>query len=143
MGIISTISSVLSIVGSIAYYKLSKKLNIKKILYWAVFAGAITTLFYLYFTPISSIIYACIFSIIGMFTFLNIMTFMAQSSIKGKEATSFALLCSINNLSGTCSTLVGAWLLPLVGLSTLIVISSLTSFLCLPLIKHLQIKEVK
>jgi len=140
MGIIGAIASAVSIIGSFIYYKYSKKLNIKKILYWSVFAGASTTLCYLYFTPVSAIVYACLFSVIGMFIFLNIMTLMAKSSIKGKESTSFALLCSINNLAGTCSMVVGAWLLPIVGLKTLIIIASGTSFLCLPLIKKLEIK---
>jgi predicted MFS family arabinose efflux permease len=140
MGIIGAISGVISIIGSIIYYKFSKKLNIKKILYWSIFIGAITTICYLYFTPVSAIVYSCLFSIIGMFIFLNIMTLMAKSTIKGKESTSFALLCSINNLAGTCSTLVGAYLFPLIGLKFLIIISAGTTFLCLPIIKRLEIK---
>ena len=140
IGVIGAISAGLSIIGSIIYYKFSEKINIKKILYWSVFLGALTTLAYLYFTPISAIIYTCLFSIIGMFIFLNIMTLMAKSSIKGKESTSFALLCSISNLSGTLSTLTGAFLFPLIGLKFLIIISAGTTFLCLPIIKRLEIK---
>jgi len=139
LGIIGALSAGISIIGSIIYYKFSKKLNIKKILYWSVFLGALTTLAYLYFTPISAIIYTCLFSIIGMFIFLNIMTLMAKSSIENKESTSFALLCSISNLAGTCSILIGAWLFPLLGLKFLIVISAATTFLCLPILKKLKI----
>jgi MFS family permease len=142
MGIIGAIASGISIIGSIIYYKFSKKLDVRKILYWSVFASALTTLFYLYFTPISAIIYTCIFSILGMFIFLNLMTFMARSSINGKESTSFALLCSISNLAGFCSTLVGAWLFPLIGLKWLIILSAITSFFCLPLIKYLKLEKV-
>ena len=109
-------------------------------MYWSVFIGAITTLCYLYFTPISAVIYGVIFSVIGMFVFLNIMTMMAQSTIPGKEATSFALLCSVNNLAGTASTLAGAFLFPKIGLQPLIIVAAFTSFLCLPLIKKLEIK---
>ena len=141
LGIIGAVSSVVSIIGSIIYYKISKRLNIKKVLFWSVFVGAITTLCYLYFTPVSAIIYSCLFSVIGMFVFLNVMTLMARSTISGKESTSFALLCSVNNLAGTCGTLLGAWLFPLVGLQLLIIISALTTFICLPLIKHLKITE--
>ena len=140
MGILGAITSVVSIGGSILYFKFGKKLDVKKCLIYSVFIGAITTLCYLYFTPISSIIYGIVFSFIGMFIFLNIMTLMASSTISGKEATSFALLCAINNLAGTASTLSGAWLYPLVGLKPLIIIAAGTSFICLPLIKRLEIK---
>ena len=140
MGILGAIGSVISIIGSILYFKFGKKVNIKKCIIVSVFIGASTTLCYLYFTPVSAIIYGMVFSFIGMFIFLNFMTFMAQSTIPGKEATSFALLCSINNLAGTASTLTGAWLYPLIGLKWLIIVASLTSFACLPLIKKLEIK---
>jgi hypothetical protein len=76
-----------------------------------------------------------------MYVHLITMTFLAESTIKGKEATSFALLCSVSNLAtGTASTLTGAWLFPVIGLKWLIVISAGASFLCLPLIKRLEIK---
>ena len=76
--------------------------------------------------------------LLGMFIFIMVMDFMARHSIKGLEATSFALLCSINNLAGVSSNLSGAFLLPLIGLKWLIVLSALTSFLCLPLIRKIE-----
>jgi predicted MFS family arabinose efflux permease len=140
MGILGAITSGVSIIGSILYWKYGKKINIKKCLFWSVFIGAGTTLCYLYFTPISAIVYGLIFSLMGMFIFLNVMAWMAQSTISGKEATSFALLCSINNLAGAAGTLSGAFLFPKIGLQPLIIVSAFTSFLCLPLIKKLEIK---
>jgi len=140
MGILGAITSIVSIGGSILYFKFGKKLDVRKCLIYSVFVGAVTTLCYLYFTPVSCIIYGIVFSFIGMFVFLNIMTLMASSTITGKEATSFALLCAINNLAGTASTLSGAWLYPLIGLKPLIIIAAGTSFICLPLIKKLEIK---
>jgi predicted MFS family arabinose efflux permease len=140
IGILQAIASIISILGAILYWKLRKKINLKKVLYWSVFVGAFDTLCYLYFTPITSIIYGMAFSFIGMIIFLNFMTFMAESTLPGKEAMSFALLCSIKNIAGTLSGLSGAWLLPRIGLTPLIIISSMTSFLCLPLIKKLDIK---
>lgn len=141
LGILGAITSSISIIGALLYFKYGKQINIGKCLFWSVFVGALTTLCYLYFTPISAIIYGIIFSAIGMFVFLNIMTFMAQSTIPGKEATSFALLCSINNLAGTASSLSGAYLYPKIGLHWLIIVSALTSFLCLPLINKLDITK--
>jgi len=140
MGILGAVTSSISIIGSILYWKYGKKINIKKCLFYSVFLGAFTTLCYLYFTPVTAIIYGIVFSLVGMFIFLNVMAWMAESTITGKEATSFALLCSINNLAGTASTITGAWLFPKIGLHPLIIVAAFTSFLCLPLIKKLEIK---
>jgi len=140
MGILGTIASIVSIFGAMIYYKICQKINIKRWLYYSVFLGACTTLSYLYYTPISAIIYLIIYSLIGMIIHLIMMDFLAKSSIRGLEATTFALLCGINNLSaGTASSFSGAFLLPIIGLQPLIILSSLTSFLCLPLIKKLKI----
>ncbi len=138
IGSLSTIGTVFGIVGSLCYYKMSAKINLKKWLYWSVFLGAATTLSYLYYTPVTAVIYDIVYSFIGMFIFLMIMDFMARNTLSGLEATSFAFLCSVSNLALVASNLSGAFFLPKLGLQWLIIISSLTSFLCLPLIKHLQ-----
>jgi len=144
MGRLETISAIISIFGATIYFKISQKINIKKWLTYSVFLGAFTTLSYLYYTPISAIVYLCLYSLIGMIIHLIMMDFLAKSSINGLEASTFALLCGINNLSaGTASSFSGAFLYPKIGLSWLIVLSALTSFLCLPIIKYLKIDEKK
>jgi predicted MFS family arabinose efflux permease len=138
IGTLGTISTTFGIVGSLIYYKVSTKINIKKWLYISVFLGAVTTLSYLYYTPATAVVYEVVYSLIGMFIFLMVMDFMARKTIKGLEATSFAFLCSISNLALVTSNLSGAFLLPKVGLQWLIVLSALTSFLCLPLINKIN-----
>jgi len=138
IGWLGTISTVFSIAGSLLYYKFSQKINIRKWLYFSVFLGALTSLSYLYYKPVSAVIYDVVYSFVGMFIFLMVMDFMARNTMKGMEATSFAYLCSISNLALVASNLSGAYLLPLVGLKWLIVLSSLTSFLCLPLINKIK-----
>lgn len=141
IGILGSISSIVSIIGAMIYWKICQKINIKKWLYCSVFLGACTTLSYLFYTPYTAVIYLILYSLIGMIIHLIIMDWMAKSSIKGLEATTFALLCGINNLAaGTASSLSGAFLFPKIGLHWLIIASALTSFLCLPLIKKLEIK---
>jgi len=140
LGILGAIASGISIIGSLIYFKIGNKFDVKMLLKCSVFVSAGICLCYLYFTPISAVIYTCLFSLFGMFIFLTVMTFLAENTIKGKEATSFALLCAISNLAGTCSTLTGAYLFPKVGLTWLIILSAATSFLCLPLISRLNIK---
>jgi hypothetical protein len=137
IGGLGTISTVFGIIGSLVYYKVSQKINIRKWLFISVFLGAVTSLSYLYYTPVTAVIYDILYSLIGMFIFLMVMDFMARSTIKGLEATSFALLCSFSNLALVTSNLSGAFLLPILGLKWLIVLSSLTSFLCLPLINKI------
>ncbi len=143
MGTLGAIISAISIFGAILYFKLHKKINVKKCLIYSVFIGALTTLCYLYFTPVSAIIYGIIFSVVGMFIFLNVMTFMAESTISGKEATSFALLCSTNNIAATISGLTGAYLFPKVGLQNLILISAVTSFISLLIVNKIKFEGVK
>ena len=138
IGTLGTISTIFGVLGALLYYKFSQKINIKKWLYFSVFLGAVTTLSYLYYTPVSAIVYDVLYSLLGMFIFIMVMDFMARHSVKGLEATSFALLCSINNLSGVAGNLSGAFLLPHIGLKWLIVLSALTSFLCLPLIRKID-----
>ena len=137
IGALGTISMVFGIAGSFLYYKFSQKINIRKWLYFSVFLGALTSLSYLYYTPVTAVIYDVLYSFIGMFIFLMIMDFMAKSTVKGLEATSFALLCSMSNLALVTSNLSGAFLLPVIGLKWLIALSALTSFLCLFLINKI------
>jgi MFS family permease len=138
IGGLGSIGTVFGIIGSLFYYKFSQKINLTKWLFISVFVGAVATLSYLYYTPVTAVVYDVIYSFIGMFIFLMIMDFMARNTVKGLEATSFALLASISNLALVASNLSGSYLLPILGLKWLIVISSLTSFLCLPLISRIK-----
>lgn len=138
IGVLTTISTVFGIIGSLLYYKFSQRINIRRWLFWSVFLGAATTLSYLYYTPLTAVAYDIVYSLLGMFIFLMVMDFMARHSVAGLEATSFAVLTSISNLALMASNLSGAYLLPAIGLKWVIVISGLTSFLCLPLIKKIE-----
>ena len=138
IGLMSGLGTVFEICGALLYYKFSARIKIKKWLFFSVFLGALVSLSYLYYTPATAVIYNIIYGLLGMFIFLALMDFMARSSAPGLEAASFAFLCSVSNLALLASNLSGALLLPLLGLRWLIVLSSLTSFLCLPLIKGIK-----
>lgn len=138
IGGLGTIGTLFEISGALFYYKFSQRIKIKKWLFFSVFLGALTSLSYLYYTPVTAVIYNVLYGFIGMFIFLMVMDFMARNTLGGLEATSFALLCSVSNLAMTTSNLSGAFLLPIVGLKWLIVLSSLTSFLCLFLINKIR-----
>jgi MFS family permease len=138
IGTLATISTLFGVMGALLYYKFSQKINIKKWLYYSVLVGGLVTLSYLYYTPVTAVAYEVVYGLVGMFIFIMVMDFMARHSVKGLEATSFALLCSINNLSGVASNFSGALLFPFIGLKWLIVLSALTSFLCLFLINKIE-----
>lgn len=143
IGILGAIIALCEILGAILYYKFSRRMNIKKWLIFSVFFGALTTMCYLIYTPQTAIIYGVLFAVIGMIIHLILMDSMARSTIAGLEATSFALLCGIHNLAGTASSLAGAYLFPIIGLKPLIIIASLTSFICLLFIKPLKLETLK
>ena len=138
IGNLSAISSLCSLVGVFLFYKIGDKINLKNWLYWSVFVGAITTLGYLWFVPVSAIAYDITFSMIGTFIRLLMLTFIAKQVIVGLESTSFATLCGIVNLAGTLSLLAGSKLLPMLGYNNLVLLSAITSFACLPLLKRLN-----
>jgi hypothetical protein len=139
IGVLGSLGTLFGIGGSLLYYRFSRSIQerIKKWLFYSVFLGAVTTLSYLYYTTQTAVIYDIVYSLMGMFIFLMIMDFMARNTIKGLEATSFALLCSVSNLALMASNVSGAFLLSLMGLKWIIVLSSLTSFLCLFLINKI------
>ena len=139
IGILGTVVSVVEIIGALLYYKFSKRINVRKWLIGSVYLGATTTMCYLYYTPLTAIVYSVLFCLVGMFIHLIILDYTARIIPKGLETTAFALLCSVINLSSTTSNITGAWLLPIVGLKPLIIISSLTSFLCLAFIKYVRV----
>jgi len=138
IGQLETLSAIMGVLGAFLYYHFSKVINFKKCLFISLFISASITLFYLHYTPLTAIIYLIIGSFLGMIFSLMMLDFMARNTQHGLEATSFALLCSINNITGTANSLTGAFLLPLIGLTGLIIISSFTTFMCIPLIKYLK-----
>ena len=140
IGTLGSIGTAFGIVGALLYFKFSQKIQsrIKVWLFCSVFIGAVTTLSYLYYTPVTAVIYDIVYSLIGMFIFLMLMDFMARNTVKGLEATSFAFLCSVSNLAMVTGNLSGATLLPVIGLKWLIILSAFTSFLCLGLISKIK-----
>lgn len=139
IGTLGTIGACASVVGCWLYWKFAKKIDINKWLFWSVFIGAANTLCYLFFTPVTCVVYDVIGGLVGMFLQLVILDYMARKSTSGQEAMSFALLCSVSNLTNTCNGFVGGYLFPIIGLHWLIIISAVTSFACLSLLKRIKI----
>lgn len=141
-GIMPAISGLCALLGTWLFGKYYKKVSVDRWLYWSVLVGACTVLGYLYYTPVTSVIYTLVYSVISMFVFLITLTWMAESTISGKEATSYALLASVSNFSGWISGITGGVCYDFFqnftskqgALNIMIIVASLCSFLCLPLI---------
>ena len=76
IGILGATSSLISILGALLYYKFEKVVKSKKYLLASILLGAVTSLMYLYFTPVTDIIYTVLFSVAGMFFHLIIMIYL-------------------------------------------------------------------
>ena len=139
IGTLSTIGAVASIIGCGLYWKFSKVINLNKWIYYGVWIGALNTICYLYFTPLTCILYNIIGSVTSMFFQLVLLDYMARKSLTGLESMSFALLCSVVNITSTVDTLAGGFLFPIIGLKWCIIIASLTSFACLPILKKVKL----
>lgn len=141
IGWLNTIGSIFGVLGSLLYFKLSTKINMKRWLIWGTVLNAASTFAYLYLTPTSILVYNVVFGLSSAFIQLILMDFMARSCPKGQEATVFALLCSIVNFGTFCSNLVGARLFDTIGYNGLIIVSGLFTFLCLFFIPKLRLES--
>ena len=141
IGWLDTIGSSFGIVGALLYFKFNKGINVKKWLYYSVILNAISTFAYLWLTPHSILVYSVVFSVSGQFTHLLMLGMMAYMCPVGTEATTFALLTAIVNFGSFCSSIAGAKLFGWFGYSGLVIVSGVTTFLCLPFIPFLQLKN--
>ena len=139
IGIITAIDSFLSVVGCLLYWKFNKKFNVHKMFLWSIPAGFLCNICYLYYTPTFALIYV-VYGFFWIVFGLNCLTYMTNNTIKGKETTSFALLCAVSNIGGMVSNISGGWLFDIVGLNVTIIIASICPFLIIPLLKYTKNK---
>jgi predicted MFS family arabinose efflux permease len=139
IGIITAIESSLSVIGCLLYWKYNKKFNVYQIFLWSIPAGILCNICFLYYTPTSALIYI-VYGFFWMFFGLNCLTYMANNTIKGKETTSFALLCAVSNIGGMVSNISGGWLFDVAGLDTTIIIAAICPVLIIPLLKYTKNK---
>jgi MFS family permease len=143
IGWLDTIGSAFGIVGALLYFKYNKGLDVKKWLYYSVILNAISTFAYLYLTPHTILAYGILFGISSQFTHLLMLSIMAYMCPVGVEATVFALLTAIVNFASFLSNIVGAKLFAVFGYSGLVLISGLTTLICLPFIPYLEVRNAE
>lgn len=143
IGWLDTMGSACGIVGAVVYFKVSKNINMKRWLYYGTIISAVATFAYLYLTPATLLWYTIVFGVVAQFIHLLMLNLMATTCPKGTEATTYALLCSLVNCASFFSNMVGAKCFALFGYNGLIIISGVTTLMCLGFIPYLEIKDAK
>lgn len=140
MGLLGSIGSIVEIIACLIFAKYLSNVPLKKLLYVSVFIWAINTAMVLAIVNRPT---AIIVNVIGAFTgyisFVPTLSIAAKVCQKTKyEATMFATLMSLHNLSSQGSDLLGSWLYQYTGFFWLVVISTITTFMVLPVINKLE-----
>jgi MFS family permease len=125
IGVLSSLGAAASIAGAWAYARLSRTFSLKRLIVWAIGAGALGMLAYLvYRGPASAVIITVLFGAIGMTTQLAFMDLAAKACPRHAEATFFALLMSVHNLGMRSGEWTGANLYDWLGYAPLVLIST-------------------
>jgi MFS family permease len=139
LGVLDSVSSASAIVGAILYFAFCRTVPFKRLIHFAIGAGVISTLGYLFFRgEMSALALALGFGAVGMIINLTILDLAARSCPKQAEGTFFALLMSVSNGGVQLSQVTGGWLYDQIGLTQLILVSAGFTALCwflVPLLK--------
>ena len=140
IGILASVGAVGGIIGFIIFNKYLSNIPIKRLLYVSVFIWACNTASVLLIVDKpTAICVSIIGDIFGFMSFIPTMSIAAKLCSKTThQATLFALLMAIHNISSTGSSLLGSWLYKFVGFTPLVIISTFTTFLCLPILKYIK-----
>ena len=140
LGLIGSVNSAGEVIGCIVFAKFLINVPIKKLLYISVFIWAVNTAAVLAIVNGTTAI-AVIFTgaVMGYISFVPTLSIAAKICQNTKhEATMFAILMSFRNVAVQGSSLFGSWLYKYTGFFWLVVISTVTTFMVLPIIKRLQ-----
>ena len=142
LGFLGSIGSLSIIGGAFIYQKYLKNIPLTKLLKYAVFIWAFNTasVIFIINRP-TAIIFEIINAVIGHIAFIPLLAIAAkrcQTTIY--EAALFAMVCSLSNLTGSISSVLGAKLFEYTGFYPLVAISTVTTFFCYPIIKYIKEK---
>lgn len=108
---LSTFESAMGVIGCIAYWRWCKSINIRKLLYFGIILGFVTSFFYLWVRGVYSLyVLALLFGPIGAFIHLAYLDIAAKNCPNLAEGVIFASMCSIFNIATSSSSAVGGWM---------------------------------
>lgn len=149
LGVLAVINNFASLLGTALFFRFGDKVNVLRIIRWAIIAGTLTTLFDLiYFAPFAvqnhfaarylAVGNAAILGFIGAFVSLTLLNFMAIICPKYSEGTAFAALASFWNIGLMGSSAIGGFFFDIIGLIPLVFVSAAftaAAWFLLPLLK--------
>jgi len=142
IGLLGATGTVFGILGYMLYFFKFHKFNMRKLLYFSVVFGGISTLWYLWIPNQWWLLaYSIILGTIGAISHLVLLAYVAKITPKGYEALVFATLCSVLNLGSMGSGYIGGFLYDMIGFNTLVIISAVFTFGCLFFIPHLNLES--
>lgn len=142
LGFLGATGTVLGIIGYVIYYKIAYKFPMKKLLYFMIIFSAITNLFYLYIpNQWVLLIYNVLFGAFGGVALMTILTFFVSIIPKGFEGLFYALVTSVSNFSSKGGDFFGGLLYDRTNYEVTVIVSTVTTLLCLFIIPHLKIEE--
>ncbi|GEM_PF-4451897 len=140
LGLLGSLGSVGEIVGCLVFAKFLSNVPIKRLLYISVFIWAINTAAVLAIVNgTTAIAVNVVGAVMGYISFVPTFSIAAKICQNTKyEATMFAILMSFHNIAVQGSNLLGSWLYQYTGFFWLVVISTVTTFMVLPVINKLE-----
>ncbi len=142
LGYLGAMGTVLGVVGYLIYYKWAYKIPMKKLLYFMILFSAGTNLCYLYI-PNQWVLmtYNIAFGAFGGITFMTLLAFFVKIIPNGSEAFFYALVTSVSNFCARGGNVLGGLIYDNFGYSANVIISSITTLICLSFVPFLIIKE--
>ena len=140
LGLLGSVASAGEIIGCLVFTKFLSNVPIKRLLYVSVFIWAVNTAVVLAIVNgATAIAVNFVGAVTGYLSFVPTLSIAAKICQKTKyEATMFAILMSFHNIAVQGSSLLGSWLYQYTGFFWLVVISTVTTFMVLPVIKRLE-----
>ena len=143
IGYLGATGTVLGLLGYALYYWKCHKFDMKKMLYFTVIFSALSNLCYLYIPNKWAIFsYSIAFGAFDGVCFLTILAFMAKIVPVGSEGFFYAIITSINNLSGRLGGVTGGIIFDNYGYSANVIVASLATLACIIFIPYLNKKRV-
>ncbi len=142
LGYLGAMGTVLGVIGYIIYYKYAYKLPLKKLLYFMVVFFAGTNLCYLYLPNQWMLLgYNLAFGAFGGITFMALLSFYVKIIPSGSEAFFYALVTSVSNFCARGGNFFGGIIYDKLGYSANVIVSSVTTLMCLAFIPFLVINK--
>ena len=104
IGLLGSISAATGLLGSMLYFKLCKRVRLRKILLWSIIIHALGTMFYLgYHDSTSAIWITALSGITGTLAILPVYDLASRGTPRGSEALGYSVMMSVWNLTNSLS----------------------------------------